>query len=732
MSIVTNAQNLTAIQTDRLFKAGQLWGHITYFHPYLQYKKIAFDSAYAASVPEILAAQSDEDFSNALNSWLSILNDANTYAELKPKTQSIESSFEANIINKHGVGVITLTGSLTDWNKVIEKMSSMVDTLSKFKGLILDCSEVTQDFGWLLDYSGFQNQLFSGTVTTLGTRSIAYSGFTPEEGSSSGGYQTYFKNYSPQTLIGQSKKDIPVVFVVSNKTIVPDVAWAMRKAGKAAIISSGQLSDKQNAISYAITEGVTVYLRTNEILTGSINADWVVDNKDKNTLVDKAFELLEKQDFKAQTNSSNLGLELNEKNPHYIKNSYPTLGYRALAVAKIYSVINYFFPNKKFMTVDWDSVTQKYISPIVLAKDSTNYQLGINALYAHIQDGHGFVRGSLITKIINGGREGSPILGNVVEGKFVVTTIINDSLATSLGINKGDIIIKRNGKDVFELIKTLKHYIAYSNDVTGTAYVESLICAGADSTEGIFTIQKKDGKIVDIKVRFDKKLTKASRENMSGRANEKILRFLNSEIGYADLDRLEVSAVDSMFEMFKHTKAIVFDMRGYPNGTAWAIAPRLTTKKYVEAAKFTRLDIDYPKIVSDNSDIGNSETWHHFTQIIPKPDTSKSTYKGKTVMLINENTQSQAEHSGLFFRAANGTKFIGSTTAGANGDVTNFTIPGDMTLYFSGQTVWYPDGTQLQKTGLKPDIFIRPTIKGIQAGKDEVLERAIKYLQTGQ
>ncbi|MBK9993798.1 MAG: hypothetical protein IPP01_07405 [Saprospiraceae bacterium] len=62
-----------------------------------------------------------------------------------------------------------------------------------------------------------------------------------------------------------------------------------------------------------LLEGVTVYLRTNEILTGSINADWVVDNKDKNTLVDKAFELLEKQDFKAQTNSSNLGLELNEK-----------------------------------------------------------------------------------------------------------------------------------------------------------------------------------------------------------------------------------------------------------------------------------------------------------------------------------------------------------------------------------------------------------------------------------
>jgi hypothetical protein len=34
--------------------------------------------------------------------------------------------------------------------------------------------------------------------------------------------------------------------------------------------------------------------------------------------------------------------------------------------------------------------------------------------------------------------------------------------------------------------------------------------------------------------------------------------------------------------------------------------------------------------------------------------------------------------------------------------------------------------------GLQPDILVRPTIKGIQAGKDEVLERAVKFIQTGK
>jgi hypothetical protein len=38
----------------------------------------------------------------------------------------------------------------------------------------------------------------------------------------------------------------------------------------------------------------------------------------------------------------------------------------------------------------------------------------------------------------------------------------------------------------------------------------------------------------------------------------------------------------------------------------------------------------------------------------------------------------------------------------------------------------------MQRKGLIPDITVRPTIKGIRAGKDEVLERAILFLNTGK
>jgi hypothetical protein len=58
-----------------------------------------------------------------------------------------------------------------------------------------------------------------------------------------------------------------------------------------------------------------------------------------------------------------------------------------------------------------------------------------------------------------------------------------------------------------------------------------------------------------------------------------IFQVLPSGYGYVDLGRLPVIDVDKMFETIKGTPAVIFDMRGYPNVTMFAIAPRLTERK---------------------------------------------------------------------------------------------------------------------------------------------------------
>jgi C-terminal processing protease CtpA/Prc len=165
-------------------------------------------------------------------------------------------------------------------------------------------------------------------------------------------------------------------------------------------------------------------------------------------------------------------------------------------------------------------------------------------------------------------------------------------------------------------------------------------------------------------------------------------------------------------------------MRGYPNGTAWSIAPRLTEKKNVVAALFSR-PVREANDLTD-VDVGDSGRYS-FAQRIP--ERQGDVYRGKVVVLINEDAISQSEHTCLFFEAATDVTFIGTPTAGANGDVTNMVLPGNLTVSFSGHDVRHADGRQLQRVGIQPTIRVERTIRGVIEGRDEILDAAIKFLQ---
>ena len=81
----------------------------------------------------------------------------------------------------------------------------------------------------------------------------------------------------------------------------------------------------------------------------------------------------------------------------------------------------------------------------------------------------------------------------------------------------------------------------------------------------------------------------------------------------------------------------MLDDRGYPLGTAWAIAPRLNVHgNGVTAAKFKRLIVWSP-------DTARTRTYE-FDQPMPSVPSAVK-YTGRTVMLVDERTISQAEHT---------------------------------------------------------------------------------------
>jgi C-terminal processing protease CtpA/Prc len=71
---------------------------------------------------------------------------------------------------------------------------------------------------------------------------------------------------------------------------------------------------------------------------------------------------------------------------------------------------------------------------------------------------------------------------------------------------------------------------------------------------------------------------------------------------------------------------------------------------------------------------------------------------------------------------------VGSTTAGADGNVSEIMLPGALRTMISGIGVFYPDKKPTQRVGIIPDVEVRPTIAGIRAGRDEVLEEAQRQI----
>ncbi len=345
---------------------------------------------------------------------------------------------------------------------------------------------------------------------------------------------------------------------------------------------------------------------------------------------------------------------------------YPSEEYRLLATFRLWNVFHYFFPYRELTGEDWDAALLSFIRKAMAAQNETEYALAMAEMAARTHDSHVGVYGEAMDRFL--GAAPPPLAVRIIEGLPVITQVIEVPETKAAGITPGDVVISVDGEDALRRMKRLAPYLAASTPQSLDWKLAGRLLTGADGSEAKVVLRDARDQTREISLPRKQSYQGQLRHPRTG----DVYKVLPGNIGYADLDRLTVAQVDAMLEALKGTKAIIFDMRGYPNGTAWSIAPRLTEKTKVSAARFDR-----PVLLSPSPSIGSEGgvEWAVNSFLQPIPTTDKWRYKRPTLMLIDERTISQSEHTGLFFEAANGTKFIGTPTAGANGDVTRFSLP---------------------------------------------------------
>lgn len=399
------------------------------------------------------------------------------------------------------------------------------------------------------------------------------------------------------------------------------------------------------------------------------------------------------------------------ENPYAYK-SFPDAGYRLLALYRYWNMINYFFPYKHLMDEDWNVKLKEYIPLFVNATDELEYELTAVQLIGDIHDTHANLWGGGDKIEKWKGTNYPPFHVRFVENKLTVVDYYNEELKNDVGLKIGDVITKIDGVPVEEIINATSKYYPASNNPTRLRDISTdIVRSNSDQIEIEFISEKSTAQTKILKL-YPKDSLKVYRWYPT--SEEKSFKMLDDNIGYVTLQTIQKEDISKIKKEFKNTKGIVIDIRNYPSTFVPFSLGSYFVSSSTPFAKFTK-------------GIVNNPGEFKFTKTL-KIHRGLRTYKGKLVVLVNEFSQSQAEYTAMAFRAGDNTTIIGSTTAGADGNISSITLPGGLTTMISGIGVYYPNGEETQRIGIVPDIEVKPTVSGIINGKDELLEKAIEVI----
>lgn len=384
---------------------------------------------------------------------------------------------------------------------------------------------------------------------------------------------------------------------------------------------------------------------------------------------------------------------------------------------RYWNLIEYFYPHKYLLQKKWDVTLSEFLPRFVNSSSKADYHVAFLELSVCLNDSHSVLWSEELNNYF--GNRTIPFVCKYAEGKLVVVKYRDKTSANNAGIFVGDVISKINGKTISQLFQEKAKYISASNEskrIANAVRDDFFFKTSNNSVE--VTLEKSGNESTrSVATQTYKEFVQLHQKEYDLPEDASMWRKISDSIGYVNLKTLRAENVDAMFTALKNTKAIVFDIRNYPEYTGWALTRRLHSESK-PFCKYAVNDLNYP----------GKQIW--------KPtsfcgDKNPDAYQGKVIILVNEVSQSRAEYVAMQLRSHEHAVVIGSQTAGADGELLRLEFGGRPTGFtFNG--VFNPDKTETQQIGIVPDIEVKPTITGIVSGKDEVLERAVLYARHGK
>lgn len=380
-----------------------------------------------------------------------------------------------------------------------------------------------------------------------------------------------------------------------------------------------------------------------------------------------------------------------------VADAAPAQSTKVVGIADVivaWSVLQHFFPYRESMPAGWEESLASNLQRVLAGEPGAAV---VEEMIASMSDGHGQLR----VPSTRFSRKAAIRL-ELAGGRVVVSASEIDAAPL------GAIVEEVDGRPVAEVLNEL------ARSVSGSPHFRQRRALDRLTMGPVGTVTKLG--LRDGEEHFDV-LALRDRARVPSATRSAAWHRHPDGVVYVDLARIDESGALDRVEELATAPGLVLDLRAYPQDGARILLGHLTRIRDVCSWMYI------PEIVGPDFEV---PMWLPQTWIV-RP--LQPTIEAPVAVLVGPDTMSFGEsilgHLAHWFPAS----IVGSPSAGANGDPVQVVLPSENVLVFTGMRVTAHDGAVVHALGVPPAVPVTPTLEGIRAGRDEVLEAGLDLVR---
>jgi hypothetical protein len=735
----------------RLHRLMQVWHLVSLYHPAVIERGAPWDSAFIRAATIVRTADDPRALATAYRRLLSVLRDPTTRVELEEDVGTTstaandaigsERTRDSVLIVRVPLGSAQyalwtdsaaatlhelLAGAPT---RVVLDLRGSRSPRGATSGVMADSLGVVVDR--FVSGAGLAVQLNSTLTIASSERTRRVGGARYADGQWQPDDAWTMRTGRP--VLAEASSPRRVMVLANEATVLPRALLSLVASGRATLIAEEGVDDTPlvSSVVLPIADGVSVRLRTGELVhaDGSMGliADTVLPRaaqaSDSAPVLRAALSMLRTSRV---ARASRLPAR---RSPavlprYYDTDPYPFMGARLLAAARLWSAIRVRHVHRDLYDEDMDALLERTIPKLEAARVASEYAAALMPMVSALDDTPSNLRGTSVDSVR--GIASVPFRVRWIEDRAIITHVIRDSVTTALGIETGMEVAAADGFPMPAWIIDHRTAVSAPNMWSRMHLLMPQLALGP-SGGALFRLRDMMNRERQLNVPrsavYVAPLVLAERPLLSA------VRTLSGDIVYVDVERLPVDSAAAILARSRSARGWILDLRGtLGTGKADAILAAVrSVPEAVTAREVRRYDSEPCATPTLRDARALCAVTRETRSRVTRGDTTGH-YAGRIVALIDERTAGDMERLAIALDAVARVTFIGSSSAGAPGEVMNVELPGLLNVALPIVELRRSDDAQLQRVGITPSVEVRLTVRGVRSGFDDVIERAQQWL----